>query len=67
MSSQDPKSAHGISDTSTPVPAPPASAPAYERLCCLFLTWDDGMNDKKKQVRKILDQKVDFTLIVEVA
>ena len=62
MSSQDPKSAHEIADN----PAA-AAAPAYERLCCLFLTWEDGMNDKKKQVRAILDQKADINLIVEVA
>jgi hypothetical protein len=62
MSSQDPKSAQEISDSPTH-----AAAPAYERLCCLFLTWDDGMNGKKKQVRTILDHEVDVNLIVEIA
>jgi hypothetical protein len=41
MSAQDPKSAQEGSDS---------PAPVYDKLCCLFLGWDDGINDKTEQV-----------------
>lgn len=45
MELKDPKVAHE---------RPDSPAAAYEKLCCLFLGWDDGMNNKTAQVRKTL-------------
>jgi hypothetical protein len=46
-------------------PRPGGPAPAYEKLCCLFLGWKDATDEKNEQVRSRIDKRISVSLIIK--